>query len=373
MQSLYGYFLIKESLRQASEDVLLKKYDLDPALHDFSDKRTFEQKQRQIADAYQSILNHDGSELYNSFDEEVQKDIDEAVESFRQEVEKEGLRIKKYMNEEVRHLYPTYLKMLLIPFEFAHFETQQKSKEKGGGAWNFNLASNPLIPKLASIPELQRIVNEPSEYWKSDDIQNLKRWYKDVVSVHEDFQTYQKNKTPSEEDHLEILRILFKRIIFKSEEINEDFLEQDIQWNENQSILRGLILKTIKSWDGETFELKEISQNEEEDFGFFKELVQETLSRNDEFEQIIKERAKNWDYSRIAQIDMVILKLALAEMICFPSIPVKVTINEFIDISKIYSTPKSKQFINGILDVLANKLTSEGVIKKSGRGLIDNK
>ena len=97
-----------------------------------------------------------------------------------------------------------------------------------------------------------------------------------------------------------------------------------------------------------------------------------TISNGDSLKPLIAEKANNWDISRIALIDMIIIKMAITEMIQFPSIPIKVTINEFIEISKRYSTPKSKQFINGILDVLANQLSSNGTIRKSGRGLIDN-
>ena len=102
-------------------------------------------------------------------------------------------------------------------------------------------------------------------------------------------------------------------------------------------------------------------------------VVLSNTKKEKELDDIIAKYTKNWDISRVAITDRIILRMSLAEMMTFHSIPVKVTINEFIEISKNYSTPKSKQFINGILDVLSNELTSDGVIKKSGRGLIDNK
>jgi N utilization substance protein B len=90
-------------------------------------------------------------------------------------------------------------------------------------------------------------------------------------------------------------------------------------------------------------------------------------------EKIIASKSKNWDVERIAAVDFIILKLALSELIKFPGIPIKVTINEYIEICKAYSTPKSKQYVNGILDVLSNELMRDGTVKKSGRGLLDNK
>jgi N utilization substance protein B len=153
-------------------------------------------------------------------------------------------------------------------------------------------------------------------------------------------------------------------------------IERDLYWQENKATLRSLVTKTIKTFDlesAEPYQLLELSKNMEEDIEFFQVIFDETIKKDKEMDQTIARRTKNWDLTRVDSIDRIILKMALTEMITFPSIPVKVTINEYIEISKIYSTPKSKQFINGILDVISNELTSEGVIRKSGRGLIDNK
>ena len=131
--------------------------------------------------------------------------------------------------------------------------------------------------------------------------------------------------------------------------------------------------KTLKSIDNDGVELAPLSYQWEDDKQFFTEIFDATIEKESWTEKLVSEHADNWEMDRIAQVDMILLKMAVTEMINFPSIPVKVTINEYIELSKKYSTPKSKKFINGILDVLANHLTSNGTIKKSGRGLIDNK
>ena len=185
---------------------------------------------------------------------------------------------------------------------------------------------------------------------------------------------FQELKEPTQEQQLECVQYLYKKVIFKSEIIGDYFDQNDLRWNENKPIIRSMVLKTLKHFDFENLlELQPLSHNEDEDFEYFETLFSETMRRDYELEMIISKRAKNWDASRMAMTDLVILKMALAEMMTFPSIPIKVTINEYIEISKNYSTPRSKQFVNGILDVLANELSSEGIIKKSGRGLIDNK
>jgi len=117
----------------------------------------------------------------------------------------------------------------------------------------------------------------------------------------------------------------------------------------------------------------ELSSNWEEDREFFTELFDSSLANDKSLEDVIHKKLQNWDMERLAMVDRILLKMAISEMIHFSSIPVKVTINEYIELSKLYSTPKSKQFINGILDTTSAELVESGVIKKSGRGLIDNK
>jgi len=174
---------------------------------------------------------------------------------------------------------------------------------------------------------------------------------------------------------MEFTKHLLKGIVFKNETINA-FLEEHIfYWSEDKNALKSLLLKNLKAWTQSNLsELQfELSQNWQDDKKFLIEIYGLSQKHDEEFSRLISKKAKNWDLGRIASLDKVILTMAISEFIHFHSIPVKVTINEYIEISKNYSTPKSKQFINGILDVLANELLTEGKIKKSGRGLIDNK
>jgi N utilization substance protein B len=149
----------------------------------------------------------------------------------------------------------------------------------------------------------------------------------------------------------------------------------DLNWEENRPIVRNLVLKTLKMLPyqaDEKQELMNLSANWQDDRDFAETLYKQTLSDDAKSEKLIAESVQNWDVERVALLDKIILKMALCEMQLFRGIPVKVTINEYIEISKIYSTPKSKQFVNGILDKLAQDLAASGEIRKSGRGLLDN-
>ena len=116
-----------------------------------------------------------------------------------------------------------------------------------------------------------------------------------------------------------------------------------------------------------------LSKNWKDDRTFFKELFELYVAQENYYDELIAEKTRTWAADRIAVIDKILMKMAICEMLNYPNIPVKVSINEYIDISKNYSTPKSGQYINGMLDEISKKLSNEGKIKKSGRGLNDNK
>ncbi|MEM9896315.1 MAG: transcription antitermination factor NusB, partial [Bacteroidota bacterium] len=172
----------------------------------------------------------------------------------------------------------------------------------------------------------------------------------------------------------ELVLGLYTRVFFKSDPVLTYFASRLLFWEVNQAIIKSMLVKTLKhAAEEEEFPLADITKNGEDDLKFFEMLFTKVINENDFLEDLIQRHTKNWDVERVALTDRILLKLASVEMMYAPSIPVKVSINEVIEISKTHSTPKSKQFVNGVLDVLSNELTSRGKIRKSGRGLIDNK
>jgi len=376
MQSLYSYFLMKASVCDLIEEELVAKYSLDPALHDFSDCELFEAKQNLIKICFRNRFSDESSQTMVALDEEDLQEVENSYLKYENLITKEVKSIRQNMMAERARLKKLYLKILLLPVSFAFVDKQEQDKIKSSparSASNGNLSSNVLIAKIKEDSNLYEAAKKGKVEWEAESDVVL-QWYKDVLRLDEFMMRFQELKEPTQEQQLECVQYLYKKVIFKSEIIGAYFDQNDLRWNENKSIIRSMVLKTLKYFDFENpLELQPLSHNEDEDFEYFETLFSETMRREYELEMIISKRAKNWDASRMAMTDLVILKMALAEMMTFPSIPIKVTINEYIEISKNYSTPRSKQFVNGILDVLANELSSEGVIKKSGRGLIDNK
>jgi N utilization substance protein B len=380
MQALYSYFLAEESQKAVVREQLESSLAIDPAKDDFAQAAEFKERQKLALRFYDEFVDLGKYESQSSAEDQVNNAVANAISQFRKELKQEVDHIRHAMMKDVDDLYKMYLQLVSLAVEFAHIERLEKEKKEKAFIpkelpWKYNLMESPIVDALTKFEAFNKALISEKVSW-SNHLDHLRSWYRDILLKDEYFQEFEKLTSPSLEDHKGALVHLFKKIIFKDEVIGEFLSELDIRWSENKPILKSLVVKTFQDYEADLeypFELKAVSRNEEEDLDFFKRLFEETIKREKELDLIIASKTKNWDIERVALIDRIILKMALTEMILFHSIPVKVTINEFIEISKEYSTPKSKQFINGILDVLANQLSSEGTIRKSGRGLIDNK
>jgi transcription antitermination protein NusB len=150
--------------------------------------------------------------------------------------------------------------------------------------------------------------------------------------------------------------------------------EKNIVWVDDHEVVLTALQRTIKKIKDQAtlpFLIPSLYKDEEDDRKFMLELFRKTIMPVDSFEEMISEKAKNWEIERLAVIDVILIKMALTEAIYFQNIPVKVTLNEYIELAKQYSTPKSQQFVNGILDSLFVDLKKSGRIKKTGRGLVE--
>jgi N utilization substance protein B len=188
-------------------------------------------------------------------------------------------------------------------------------------------------------------------------------------------QAYLNKKGDADFDtHKEIINHIIRILVFK-DEVLQSYLEGiDSNWYENKSVVKNMITKTLKlineDHPSNNSLVIRLTSDWEEDKEFMRVLFHKTLENDKYFDEIITNKLENWDLERLTITDNLIIKMALAEMINFQSIPVKVSINEYIEVAKNYSTPKSKQFVNGVLDKLSADLVAQGVIKKSGKGLI---
>lgn len=384
MQSIYAYKQCQQSDYQIAIDQIKSNFLPDLNAMESPDYQKLEENKAAATKAFEQ--NHDKMVIdYGNVPEEIKKTVSEGIAFFRNQTKKDLEFLKNTMVVEAEKISDRYLLILLLIIEFskaAQHEIEEKnninrmiSPESPQEKRSRNIINNKVISALKGSKEVELLLIKRNISWK-EEMDQVRHWYKDIVKKDEAYKEYDQKQNPGFEDDKKIITHLVKNNVFKNEAVSSYFEEIDLSWAEDKAILKSMVIKTLKSITEnkpENVEIVELSNSWEEDKEFFMDLYIYTIEKDQEFEDLISKRTKNWDIERIAALDKIIIKMALGEMIKFPSIPVKVTINEYIEISKIYSTPKSRQFINGLLDVLATELQSEGIIRKSGRGLIDNK
>jgi N utilization substance protein B len=275
----------------------------------------------------------------------------------------------------IRRSYETYLFSLALLRQIIQFavkdEARKKSKlrpSKEDLAFTAVLANNPLSQSLLKSEEMDRLLKEHKVNPQVDK-DAIRRFYTDFAQ-NEEYKAYVLSKEHTEDDHQKMLLGLYKHCI--SDETFEEIIDDHYpSWADDKSLIIGAVKKTIKALPAAENAFSQFFPTEETVRDFGESLLRQTLEQNHLLLETIEPTLQNWDPERVAILDMILLKMALCELIHFPSIPSKVTLNEFVEISKLYSTDKSKDFINGILDRLMKQLKKEGRIKKEGRGLID--
>ncbi|MCD6090564.1 MAG: transcription antitermination protein NusB [Bacteroidales bacterium] len=236
---------------------------------------------------------------------------------------------------------------------------------------------NPFLMQLAENKELEKKTDALHINWKFE--KELVRKLYNQIRETETYNNYLTDTESSYKADKLVIEKLFDEVIIPNETLHYYFEEINLNWTDDYFLVAQLVLMTISSYKGSWSENRalptlfkdELDVDGGQDLIFARELFKKTIYFSDEFLEIIKPKIVNWEIDRVALMDLLILKMALVELTEMDSIPVKVTMNEYIEISKYFSTPKSKIFINGILDNLILELKSSGRIKKAGRGLIE--
>lgn len=191
----------------------------------------------------------------------------------------------------------------------------------------------------------------------------------------ESYKEFMASDSDSFKKQKKFLSDMVKEVIANNERLEYFFEEKNIHWADDIDFVITLLLKTIdyipESAD-DSLPLAHLYKDEDEDKHFTRELFNQTISFVDEADVMIRNKTENWELERIAFMDVLLMRMAIAELLFFPTIPVKVTLNEYIELAKAYSTPKSSMFVNGILDKLIAEFRETDRMKKTGRGLVEN-
>ena len=229
---------------------------------------------------------------------------------------------------------------------------------------------NQLVDLIEQSKVLQKISKDRKINWEGDVENDLtKKIFKEVYQT-----DYYKNLLQSEytsfNDDKDALVQLYKKEICNLEKLHHFFDEKSIYWQDDLDHVSSMILKTLKSIT-ENQELEILPLWKEDEYEFTQNLFRKAVLQKEENDALLQTYSKNWEKERLATMDSLLMNLAMTEALEFSSIPIKVTINEYIEISKFYSTPKSNSFINGILDRIFEDYKKDGKLVKRGRGLIN--
>ncbi len=235
---------------------------------------------------------------------------------------------------------------------------------------NRKLVDNKIIERMIGSHTFQDLCQRRNVNWNSDEKQEIFR--KLFIEI-EKSEVYFEHMEALENDFSNaknFLVQLFRSEIANSPLIYNFFEEEEIRWMDDIDLACSMVIKTIKmSTEEDDFDFLPLYKENDDEKDFITTLLKQTVALDQESEHLIDEMADNWELDRIAKMDVLLLKMAFAELQSFESIPTKVTINEYLEISKYYSTPKSNVFINGILDKSLKKLMQEKKVLKTGRGL----
>ena len=288
------------------------------------------------------------------------------------------LEISKQLNKSIIDIEKYYFDIILLSITLKNINQEKKEIAKNElikkSVTRFNLSNNTVINFLEKNSEIidGLIKHKNSFNIKGEEIRN---WYNALLN--EEFhKSYVSLDNPTFDQEYEFFQNLILKFLLKNEDITKFFEEDNIFWNEDILIVKSMIKKTLKTLNSpnfNTFASASLSEDIKDDLKFASSLFDFVIDNSDNYDEYISKFAKNWDLERISLMDRTILKMGIGEMINFSNIPVKVSINECIEIAKNYSSPKSGKFINGLLDVISLNLLKENKIIKTGKGLIDNK
>jgi N utilization substance protein B len=291
---------------------------------------------------------------------------------------------EKQLLTSLDKLYELYIRQLSLLIEVSDFARRRIEENKlkflpteEDLHPNTRFIDNRFIAQLANNRDYLKKSHSFKISWADEE--ELIRKLLNTLRESDFFVNYLDGAEPLYKDDKELAENIFNRIFAESELLQSFFEERSIYWSDDFEISLIMVQKTIRGFridHDEYTPLPALLKDEHdadssEDLDFVKNLYRKTIVHSDEFNNIIADKAQNWELDRIALMDILLLKMAMTEFIDFPSIPVKVTLNEYIELAKSFSTPKSKIFINGILDKLIAEFKANGRLVKTGRGLME--
>lgn len=307
----------------------------------------------------------------------------QALYAFHQSEGSEIGKAEKALMISIEKMYEMYLFLMLLMIDIRDVAERRIEDNKNKRLPteedlnpNRKFVDNRFLQQLDANIGLKAAANRAKVSWVGEG-ETIRKLYRSLIETPE-YKEYMAAETPSDEKAAfeadrEVVVRTFKRHLINNESLWFFFDEKSILWSDDLDLVASMVLKTFKSFDAKsdpTHPILPLWKDPEDEKPFVKTLFRKTLTQGEEHEKLIQESTENWEVERIALMDMILMQMAMTEGREFNQIPLKVSLNEYIEIAKYYSTPKSSTFINGILDKIFARMQEEGTIRKVGRGLI---
>ena len=303
----------------------------------------------------------------------------QALYAYNQTERSELQHHEKGLLQSIDKVYEMYIWMLSLIAEVANHATTD-AEERANKYLptaddlkaNLKITHNRFLTSLQQNADYVAALKKYKVSWSFDP--ELAKALFTILKNAPEYQEYLDFEDDTIQTDKDIIKFIFKKVILKSSLAEQVFEDKFIFWPVDKDVLQALIAKTFKNFsfdDPKQNKLAEVTGNWDEDREFIINLFEETIRHHDEYQELIAQKTQNWEPERIAMMDTLLMKMAITEFANFSSIPVKVTINEYLEIAKEFSTPKSNSFLNGILDKILSELKTAGKIRKTGRGLIE--
>lgn len=240
----------------------------------------------------------------------------------------------------------------------------RRAEREGTETPSQRFAFNKFATQLEENKQLNLFMEDKKMSWEND-VEAVRKLC-DQIEQSPLYQEYMMSDAEDYETDRELWRRIYRTLIQGNEDLDAILEEKSLYWNDDKEIVDTFVLKTIKRFDPANKADQELlpEYDDTEDREYALKLFRSTILNADTYQRYTSETSRNWNFSRLAYMDVVLMQIAIAEMLTFPNIPISVTINEYVDLAKLYSTPKSGGYINGMLDAIARHLVDTGRLLK---------
>lgn len=240
----------------------------------------------------------------------------------------------------------------------------RRAEREGTETPSQRFAFNKFATQLEENKQLNLFMEDKKMSWEND-VEAVRKLC-DQIEKSPLYQEYMMSDAEDYETDRELWRRIYRTLIQGNEDLDAILEEKSLYWNDDKEIVDTFVLKTIKRFDPANKADQELlpEYDDTEDREYALKLFRSTILNADTYQRYMSETSRNWNFSRLAYMDVVLMQIAIAEMLTFPNIPISVTINEYVDLAKLYSTPKSGGYINGMLDAIARHLVDTGRLLK---------